>query len=366
MRRGMIVLLFGVVVIAPLFAVPINYHAKITDNLGIGLTDTTLTVELQVWDAVIGGSLLAADTQDVVVTKGLFSAQFDLDLPSFDWVYSPLYYQIVVDGVAFSPRQRIGAVMWSYWSDFSETTAAAVAADVHYFPPSYLVSGNVQDALAELTDTVRNWTLQDAYWAADTTGDSIKINSGKPVRFLGDEGDGQVFSVRGDVIDQPLVEFRNDTAGGTGLYIVGHLWIGDGSKFYSDTDLRFDLDEDIDATDHIFEVYNDTDATVFSVDEHGVAKVMSELYVPYLECTTGVVTHNADIYDTATTWGVFRADTIYNPWNDTLWIGDHDRLWADKVITDSIATRGDTVFIGDHDRFWADQVLTDSVLNRDG
>ncbi|RKZ27977.1 hypothetical protein DRQ26_02070, partial [bacterium] len=286
---------------AALFSAPISYQAKITDENGIGLTDTTISVELQVWDALSGGTLLASDTQDVYVVKGMFSTHFDIDFASFDVVYNPLYYQLVVNGTAFSPRQNIGAVMWSYWTVYSETTAAAVAQDVHYFPPSYLTSGDVQSALEELTDTVRNWTLQDAYWAAGGTGDSIAIDTDKPVRFLAQTGYGTVFEARAKDVSAPAVMIANDTTGAVGLYLIGNLHIEDGSKFFSNTDLRFDLDEDVNpAVSNVFGVYNDTDAVVFSVDERGVAKVMTELYVPYLECTTEVVTHNADIYDTTT------------------------------------------------------------------
>lgn len=86
--------------------------------------------------------------------------------------------------------------------------------------------------------------------------------------------------------------------------------------YQSNADFVAKIDADADGTNE-FKVLNDTDGTVFSVDENGNAIIL----------------------------GYLDVSNITNSGGDSIWIDK--KVWVDELVTDSIESRGNTIWIRD-------------------
>jgi hypothetical protein len=108
---------------APGFAqVPqhMTYTGRLVDNLGVPLAGPVNQLDLQIFDAEVGGSLIFVEAHFVVDldATGAFSVQLGqgshlnpLDAGDFSGV--DRWLEVVVDGETLTPRQKIGSVPWA-------------------------------------------------------------------------------------------------------------------------------------------------------------------------------------------------------------------------------------------------------------
>ena len=89
----------------------INYQGKLTDTQGKPVPDGTHSITFRIYDADSAGNLLWQETQNLLITKGIFSCMLggvtNLDLP-FD---KPYWLAIKVGSESeMTPRQQIASV----------------------------------------------------------------------------------------------------------------------------------------------------------------------------------------------------------------------------------------------------------------
>jgi hypothetical protein len=90
----------------------INYQGRLTDNVGVAVSDT-VDMTFRIFEVLAGGTELWSETQnDVVVMAGIYEVLLggvtELDASVFN--NSPLYLEVEVNGEALSPRARITSV----------------------------------------------------------------------------------------------------------------------------------------------------------------------------------------------------------------------------------------------------------------
>jgi len=132
------------------FAVPeniINYQGYLKENgTAVGM-DAAVTKQMtfSLYDADTGGSqLCTSGTQNVTVTKGLFSykvgSSVGCDLSTIDWS-DPVYLEIEIDGNTFSTRELIAPSAFSISNDASSVT---------FTPAGDIAATDAQSAIEEL------------------------------------------------------------------------------------------------------------------------------------------------------------------------------------------------------------------------
>ncbi len=131
MRKSAIFVILFLLLVTSLTAETrrITYQGKVTDADGVGLSGI-YNVVFKVYDDLSAGVLLHEVTvTDVPVTKGLFSCYFDLEL-TLDEFESDLYLEVEFGGDRLLPRMQVTSEIMSFYSTFSQNSAAADSSGV--------------------------------------------------------------------------------------------------------------------------------------------------------------------------------------------------------------------------------------------
>ena len=93
----------------------INYQGRLVN--GTQLVNGVLSLQIRLYDAAVGGNLLCVDSNTVSVVDGLYSTYIG-DNIRFGSVAHALtngavYIEVVIDGTALSPRERLAAVPYA-------------------------------------------------------------------------------------------------------------------------------------------------------------------------------------------------------------------------------------------------------------
>lgn len=129
---GLILLVAPLVLAAP---DSVNYQGRLTDSSGQAIT-TSQSVQFRVYDALVGGTLLWAEDQTLIVdSSGIFQVElgqgttlvgsFDRDL-FFD---DDRWLEVVVAGEALSPRQRFTSAAYALQASDAINAGNALQAD---------------------------------------------------------------------------------------------------------------------------------------------------------------------------------------------------------------------------------------------
>jgi hypothetical protein len=153
----------------------INYQGKLTDSGGNAL-DGTHIMTFYIYDAETGGSSLWNETQSVDVLAGIYNVKLgaitplDVSLFTNEHIYS-LYLQVVVDGEALSPRQRLSSTAFAMKAGDSDTleglgsTEFAGISHDHSFGE---ITGTATDAQIPNNITINNAATADYAFTADS------------------------------------------------------------------------------------------------------------------------------------------------------------------------------------------------------
>ncbi len=119
-------------------------------------------------------------------------------------------------------------------------------------------------------------SLQDAYDEGNTIaiGSAGEVDIDAPESAPGTGDGGRALDVTGNDNSQDGV-FRAYNAGdGPAIFSSGHLRINGAKKFYSSTDLKFQLDQGgSSSTNNSFDIRDDADDNVVTIDEQGVVEL---------------------------------------------------------------------------------------------
>ncbi|MBN1754626.1 hypothetical protein JW877_00295, partial [bacterium] len=114
------------------------YQGKVTDTLGVGITDT-LPITFSLYSDSVGGTLLWTENQaDIVIFKGLFDVILGKTNPillPFDSLY---YLEIIVDSDTLSPRQELYTQAYAFRAKYADSAAYADTAFSALFADSVL------------------------------------------------------------------------------------------------------------------------------------------------------------------------------------------------------------------------------------
>ena len=115
MYRGWVLKILVVAgVLALIFAVPrsFNYQGKLVDSSGVGVNDT-LMLTFRLYTSETGGSPIYEQTiPDVIIRQGLFSVELS-DFPDTVDFSEQYWLEVVVDGEAMSPREKLTSAPYS-------------------------------------------------------------------------------------------------------------------------------------------------------------------------------------------------------------------------------------------------------------
>ncbi len=97
----------------------INYQGRLVD--GEALVNGDVSLELRLYDSATDGTMLYADSSTVTVVDGLYSTHIGDDTVTGSLTdaltNAMVYLEAVVDGVPFSPRERLVAVPYAIRAD---------------------------------------------------------------------------------------------------------------------------------------------------------------------------------------------------------------------------------------------------------
>jgi len=173
-----------------LFALPgmITYQGKLTSTSNIGINDT-VDIVFRIYDDLSAGSVLYADTlEDVVVSKGLFDARFEIDLTR-DELSEDIFLELDIDGHALVPRQLITPEILSLKAIYADSSLHAEnatysdTADVAYY------------TVGVSWDTLDNYV---SIWGDTIKGDMIHTSGHRSVWFDNDNSDSMWIYHDGD------------------------------------------------------------------------------------------------------------------------------------------------------------------------
>jgi hypothetical protein len=119
----------------------INYQGRLVD--GTSLVNGTVELSLRLFTESVGGDILFEDSNTVVVVDGLYSTYIG-DQPTTTGTLvhallaSNVYLEVVVNGVALSPRERMVAVPYSVFALNSEMVGGIPATELATGTPVYV------------------------------------------------------------------------------------------------------------------------------------------------------------------------------------------------------------------------------------
>jgi len=89
----------------------INYQGRLTDDMGVAVSDT-VTIDFSIFDGATSGLLLWTETQPVQVENGIYNLLIGgvSPIPPQVLALSELYLELVIDGETMAPRQKITSV----------------------------------------------------------------------------------------------------------------------------------------------------------------------------------------------------------------------------------------------------------------
>ncbi len=264
MRNVLFTLLLAALVTVSL-AVPnvFNYQGKLTTPDGVGINDDVdITINIYDGPDVGTATLLCTDAlTDVPVVLGLFDIQYEVALDQND-LMGDLYMELIVDGNAFDPLIKLTTVPFALSAQYTDSAYYSVVAEsLGAFTAADLMPNDLQGAYDE--------GGPGAGRRIDALNGPVDIRTA----YVG-PSDGRALELRTNDGVEPALYAYNAGAG-PAIFCSGDLRMN--GTIWSNADLRFQLDKNGDPTNNRFIVVNDTNATVFSVGEHGNATVLNEI-----------------------------------------------------------------------------------------
>ena len=132
-------LLFIVFILLSISAVPrlMNYQGKLLDDSGVGL-NRTVTLTFKLFTSEIGGEPLWTETQDVIVTKGLFSVILGnvTEIPDTVDFSEQYYLEVSVDGEIMSAREKLTSTPYSLRAGTADRAFNPVYSEIDTTPRS--------------------------------------------------------------------------------------------------------------------------------------------------------------------------------------------------------------------------------------
>ena len=238
--------LLGTVVAALAVPPTFNYQGRLLD--GTNLVNATVGLELKLYDASASGNLLYVDSNQVAVADGLYSTLVG-DGTSFGSLdvaltNAQVWLQVVVNGEALSPRERIVSVAYAMNvnasgiegtiadSSLSTNVARLNAANQSF---SGTVSGNFSGAFSGNGSGVTN--VSAANIAGLPSGIGLSTNAADPAFYsAGWTNLGGVAATSSWVMASASAAFGSRQGYPAALAFSNKLWMmaGDGGPNYND------------------------------------------------------------------------------------------------------------------------------------
>jgi len=104
----------------------LNYQGKLTDQQNKPVTDGSYSVTFRIYDAETAGNLLWEETQQVTVSKGIFSVLLGGVTPLNIGFDKPYFLEIKVGTEVMSPRQRVASAAYAFRADTADSLPSGV------------------------------------------------------------------------------------------------------------------------------------------------------------------------------------------------------------------------------------------------